>query len=712
MIRKKIKTWAIFKTALVVLSFSTIVFFSISGPASALSLENRTVATADAPGINCSVDFNPLTWVICPIIDGMSGLITGVDDFITGLLDINPCTYFNPSSAPNHFSNCPSPNSSTDVTSNGFYTAWGNLRNIALGFMVIGSLIMIISQIMGFEFLDAYTIKKVLPRLLVAAIGISLSWELVQFFIQLSNDLGNGVSYLIYEPFKTITSNGVKIGQNTSSAGAVISFGAIAASGIIAELTFVLVAVVAVLLGFVVIILRSILIIFLAILAPVAIAMFILPNTSKVWKMWWTTFSKALIMFPLIAGMIAVGRVFAAISSASGSLVGQFVAFIAYFGPYFIIPQTFKFAGGVLAMAGSAASNMSKSFNKSMAGFRSARRKQIHERRMEGSSRLGSGRTGNLYRRMATNPFASKANFKADNQKILANAAKKHLEEEGGRASGDDVATGLALQSGMTSRKFISEYQRINGTTGTVEGEAQARDALASIQKNFGARIGSDSMRVAAFKAKTAANTGYDPGADGLTNMYADAGAMVRAGLMTTTDAAAAIKANKNRADQSSVGFKDVISNVQRSATSAGGGLAPDEIAKLQDLAFENADPAEVVRGHTNTVKAMAPIMLRQLQAAVDRGDAKAQKRIAAKIANIYDTLAQISPNKAGIIADGVITKGLAGITTPDGKPITAQDLISGWRNDTEFTAYRREMNAYDPNNPNRPGIPPEPDAT
>ncbi|HUC95923.1 MAG TPA: hypothetical protein VMR76_03125 [Candidatus Saccharimonadia bacterium] len=707
MIRSKIKIWVLFKVALVLICFSSVILFSSIGSASASSLNVSNVAIANAPGIDCSVNFNPLTWLICPIISGLQGIVDSIDNYITTELTIPPCTYFSAKSAPDTFSKCPTPNAGNDQSSDGFYSAWGNLRDLALGLLVIGALVMVISQIMGFEFLDAYTVKKVLPRLLIAAIGISLSWELIQFFIQFSNDLGNGVSYLIYTPFRSITQNGVVIGGDISSAGSVLGFAAIASTGIIGSLTFVLLAVVAVLLGFAIIVLRQILIIFLAILAPVAMALFILPSTDKAWKLWWTTFSKALIMFPLIAGMIAVGRVFAAISSQSGGNVGQFIAFIAYFGPYFLIPQTFKFAGGILATAGSYAGRAEHGLNKTMAGFRKARRQTIHERRMEGSSRVGTGATGNLYRRVATGSLSptakGRADFKALNQKILDNASKKHLEEEGGRASGDDLATGLALQKGMTGAKFVEEYMRAAHLEGS-EGKAQAIAALSTTEKNFGARIGSDSMRVAAYKAKTGAATGYSPDSAGLQQMYADAGSMVREGLMTTSTAASAIKANKARADQSAVGFQQVISTIQNASTS-GSGPNLDEVRSLRQAAFENADPAEIVRGHKNTVLALAPVMAEELQTAMNSNMPDVdKKRKLAKIANIWDTLSQTSSSKSTVIGKDVLGAPIVGI---DGAPTTIQSEINRLRTDPEFQTIRREYGQGDPNDPRRAGMPP-----
>ena len=57
--------------------------------------------------------------------------------------------------------------------------------------------------------------------------------------------------------------------------------------------------------GLVIIVIRQIVVVLLAILAPIALVLYILPGTEKAWKMWWNSFWGALIMFPLIEAFIA-----------------------------------------------------------------------------------------------------------------------------------------------------------------------------------------------------------------------------------------------------------------------------------------------------------------------------------------------------------------------------------------------------------------------
>ena len=48
---------------------------------------------------------------------------------------------------------------------------------------------------------DAYTIKKVLPRLVIAVILIQLSWPLITTLINVINQVSWGLEGLMYLPF-------------------------------------------------------------------------------------------------------------------------------------------------------------------------------------------------------------------------------------------------------------------------------------------------------------------------------------------------------------------------------------------------------------------------------------------------------------------------------------------------------------------------------
>ncbi len=281
----------------------------------------------------CSVSFNPISWFVCPLVAGFAEAINQLDKQINEMLRIDTDTYFG----------------DTDV-GNTFKSVWASVRAISVSLLVVIGLIMVIGTAIGTGFFDAYTVKKVFPRLVMAIVLISISWPLIIFIIDASNFMGIAVRSLIQGPFASNFQNAVKLDGAQLSLGSLGIVGLGMAIGPVGLLTFVAGALMAVAIAFLTLILREILVILLAVLAPAAIAAYILPNTQKAGKLWWDFFSKALLAFPIISGFVAIGRVFAIVSQqdGGGGTVRGFIGFIAYFAPYFVLPKAFAMAGGAL----------------------------------------------------------------------------------------------------------------------------------------------------------------------------------------------------------------------------------------------------------------------------------------------------------------------------------------------------------------------------
>lgn len=280
-------------------------------------------------------------WALCPIVHGINAGVGQLDNAITSLLTVDATKTFDTRTA----------------TGNGYYQAWQAFRGFALAFLFLAGLVMVISQAMGFEILDAYTVKKVLPRLVMAIIGIALSWEIMKFFVSLTNDLGDGIRAIIYYPFNKASLPGhLYLGGGQAFAISLITTSAVFALTAVGLLSFALTAALAVGVAFLVLIVRQLIVIVLILFAPIAIACSILPNTQSVYKLWFESFTKAMLMFPIIVAFLAIGRVFAVTSAGADiahvAAINQLIAFAAYFLPYFLIPLTFSLAGGAMRTIG------------------------------------------------------------------------------------------------------------------------------------------------------------------------------------------------------------------------------------------------------------------------------------------------------------------------------------------------------------------------
>jgi hypothetical protein len=339
-----------------------------------------------------------ITFLVCSVIDTGTYLVGQVDNVIAQMLTIDVKDIFDDSKS-----------------SNSFHLAWNSFRVFALGLIVIAALVMVVSQAAGVEILDAYTVRKVLPRLLFAAIFIALSWDILEFLATLSNEAGVGVRSLIYAPFKDITNLGGSIGGGSIFSLALIGTGGALAFGWVGLLSFVVTAALASLVALAVLVVRKIIIIILIIMAPLAIAAGILPNTEKVYNFWKSAMASMLLVFPIIMAFIAIGRVFSAIafSSPGSQTINQLIAIIAYFAPYFMITMAFKMAGGVMGRLSGIASQQSKG---AFGRIKSFRGKKMQE---------NMGKMAEGQRFQDSNPFARAFNTASFNAGMLANSPAK-----------------------------------------------------------------------------------------------------------------------------------------------------------------------------------------------------------------------------------------------------------------------------------------------
>jgi len=326
-----------------------------------------------------------LGWLLCPILLGMDHLVDEITSSVIGLLSISPSDY------------------GANGTTNPLYTAWSAIRIISTLALVGIALFVIISQILGFEFLSAYSVKKIVPKLVAAVIFIQLSWILITLGIAVIDSISRGIGDLILAPFGQTLNGGIyAIMKQGSFSGVTQSIGfigiiglgvaAFASAGyIFGVLAAALVIFIAVIIAVATLVLRKIIIIALLAISPIAIIAWILPGTEKFWKMWWSNLSKLLLMFPLIIGLLAVGQMFASItaSSKTPSIINYFVILIAYYGPFFLIPKTFSMGGSLMSSVSSSLGNLNKKL--ASADFGGLKRKANANKEMRKEAKRAAG---------------------------------------------------------------------------------------------------------------------------------------------------------------------------------------------------------------------------------------------------------------------------------------------------------------------------------
>jgi len=315
-----------------------------SNPTNKMSVDITVKGDEDSYS-SCNV--NGIGWFICPVAVFLSEGMDKVFEFVAGFMAVQP--------------------SNVADTNNTLFIAWNIMRSIANVAFIIVFLIIIYSQLTNAG-VSNYGLKKLLPRLVVAAVLVNLSYIITAIAVDLSNILG----YSLQEIFVNIRQETFNITDDTWSesttnwttlTAAVLSGGAIGVAGITlaGDLSGVVYVVLPLLVGliltvlFVLLILaaRQAIIVLLIIISPLAFVAYLLPNTEDWFKKWRGLFMTMLIFFP------AFSLVFGGSQLAGGLIIQSATSvFMIVFGlavqvaPLVITPLILRFSGGVLGKIG------------------------------------------------------------------------------------------------------------------------------------------------------------------------------------------------------------------------------------------------------------------------------------------------------------------------------------------------------------------------
>lgn len=186
----------------------------------------------------------------------------------------------------------------------GLFDAWRVFRDLANVTLIFGFLLVIFSQATSLG-LSAYGVRKMLPRIVVAALLINLSYYicavLVDIFNILGGTLGNTLSTAISSSGATDdTISNIFVGfQGDIAAFVALPLQVMLFIGFLILILFGIVAV-----GFMLV--RQVVITLLIVLSPLALAAWIFPNTSSYFTKWWGNFFKLLAIYPIVSVFQAI----------------------------------------------------------------------------------------------------------------------------------------------------------------------------------------------------------------------------------------------------------------------------------------------------------------------------------------------------------------------------------------------------------------------
>ena len=247
---------------------------------------------------SCGVD--GIGWLVCPLMSFAGSLGDASYSAISYFLSIDSGIF--------------------DSKSNGgLEQAWKFFRDIANAVFAVIFLWVIFSQISNVG-VSNYGIKKILPRLIIGALLVNLSFYLCKLAVDLSNILGfslkgvleGAASGVSTQSAEVSTFNTIIIGGLTLAGVGLFIFLAVSIPTIMALLLALLVVLV-------ILIVRQAAVILLIAISPLAFAAWLLPNTENLFKKWVSMLRGLLIVFPVISLLYGAGKLAGAVLAAVGT---------------------------------------------------------------------------------------------------------------------------------------------------------------------------------------------------------------------------------------------------------------------------------------------------------------------------------------------------------------------------------------------------------
>ena len=329
------------------LSSATYAVYSFAPP-NTYEQTNTSTISIESPSENStstSCDVQGIGWIICPLsnwlADGIDYMYSALQEF----LKTKPLETTNQNS--------------------GIYLAWVIMRNISNVAFIIAFLVIIYSQLTSVG-ISNYGVKKMIPRLVIAAVLVNLSFTFCAILLDLSNIAG----YAFQDAFMGIKNTISTVGENTSTwtwsevISTALSNGALAVGAgyavslvLTTELLPMLVPA-ATLAGltllFILLIMaaRQALIIILIIVSPLAFVCYLLPGTEKWFKKWRDLFLTMLVFFPAFAvvfgGAQLAGIIIIQNAAGPNGAIMHILGMLVQIIPLAITPLIMKLSGGVL----------------------------------------------------------------------------------------------------------------------------------------------------------------------------------------------------------------------------------------------------------------------------------------------------------------------------------------------------------------------------
>ncbi len=248
-----------------------------------------------------SCDIEWVGWIVCPLTRASTGIVVSMYNFMQdNFLNIKSDQLFSNSGK------------GAEV-----YKNWSSFRDMANVFFVIMIAIIIFSQVTSAG-ISNYGIKKMLPKIVIYAILVNISWYLAVIAVDISNIAGSTIfNWLVKDGWHfSNAAKGTESPVESILTGTATNAGLIVAAGVTAALVgggtillFMISAVMALVTTLLILMIREAAVVVLVVISPLAFVMGLLPNTEGFLKKWMRFMKNMLIIYPICSLMVG-GAIF------------------------------------------------------------------------------------------------------------------------------------------------------------------------------------------------------------------------------------------------------------------------------------------------------------------------------------------------------------------------------------------------------------------
>lgn len=459
-----------------------------------LQLNEVTIEINQLPpedtGTTCAID--GIGWIVCPVMTFMAKVIDKAYLQVADWLKVTPIISTGGGAA--------------------MRSAWVAMRDIANVAFVIAFMVIVYSQLTSAGITN-YGIKKLLPKIVIAAILVNVSYIICAIAVDISNITGQSLYSLLHADSFT---NGIDTSHfegdfsTTGEGWAGIVAAILASSAIIyAALPALIVALPAALLAivtvFLVLALRQVLIILLIVVSPLAFIALLLPNTEDWFKRWRKLFVALLAMYPIISLLFGASALASTVvmnsatdTSGDGKIALQLMGALITVLPLVLTPIIMKASSGVLNRFAGVVNNPNRGPFDAMRKRAEQRAGIMRDRRTAGAINRGR-KVGNFARTHTEGRARLAAAYIGGGED--ASKARQWLGKKANQAVGASYRGVDSIASGGKTSAAIAAQEKAVAASALKSGTESYLGARAKEDTSFARKIAGNDGGVAIVQA-------------------------------------------------------------------------------------------------------------------------------------------------------------------------------------------------------------------